>query len=343
MATKEVRIRDRTIVEVLFKLKYDLPSMQKTIPEMYGKQGPSRNTIKKVYDELMNGTFHLCDPVHEGKKLDPVLIQNVEKVVSDEPHAGLREIARRVKSNKDSVNRCLIGPLKRKKKHLKWVPHTLNATQKKERVKIATDMLKILKEDEENDFANIITGDESWFWYRYDHEAVWATAGEAAPERPKQGLGCEKVMIWTFWGVNVTPVFVDLPKGETMTAKVFEKLVLDKLIPVEVEKGTSQTDLILHFDNAACHKARLISDRIERAKLRVMPQPPYSPDLAPSDFFLFGYLKRRLRGKCCKTAEDLVREAKKIMDNIPKTTRLRVFRTWMWRLETVIANEVDYY
>ena len=35
------------------------------------------------------------------------------------------------------------------------------------------------------------------------------------------------------------------------------------------------------------------------------PHPPYSPDLAPSDFFLFGYVKEKLGGQSFKTREEL--------------------------------------
>ena len=35
--------------------------------------------------------------------------------------------------------------------------------------------------------------------------------------------------------------------------------------------------------------------------LNIMPQPPYSPDLAPSDFHLFGPLKDGLRGEHFET------------------------------------------
>ena len=31
--------------------------------------------------------------------------------------------------------------------------------------------------------------------------------------------------------------------------------------------------------------------------LQVLPHPPYSPDLAPSDFYLFPSLKTKLRGR----------------------------------------------
>lgn len=38
----------------------------------------------------------------------------------------------------------------------------------------------------------------------------------------------------------------------------------------------------------------------------LLPHPPYSPDLAPSDFFLFADLKRMLAGKKFKTDEEVI-------------------------------------
>jgi [histone H3]-lysine36 N-dimethyltransferase SETMAR len=38
------------------------------------------------------------------------------------------------------------------------------------------------------------------------------------------------------------------------------------------------------------------------------PHPPYSPDLAPSDFFLFAELKRMLAGKKFSTNQEVITE-----------------------------------
>jgi hypothetical protein len=46
-------------------------------------------------------------------------------------------------------------------------------------------------------------------------------------------------------------------------------------------------------------------ERIEELGFILVPQPPYSPDLTPCDFFLFGYLKQHLEGKYF-TSEDQV-------------------------------------
>jgi hypothetical protein len=44
---------------------------------------------------------------------------------------------------------------------------------------------------------------------------------------------------------------------------------------------------ILHHDNAPAHASLLIRDFLAKHETMVLPQIPYSPDLAPADFFLF--------------------------------------------------------
>jgi len=53
--------------------------------------------------------------------------------------------------------------------------------------------------------------------------------------------------------------------------------------------------LLLH-DNARPHTARATIDALETLKFEVLSHPPYSPDLALSDFHFFPRLKRDLKG-----------------------------------------------
>jgi len=40
-------------------------------------------------------------------------------------------------------------------------------------------------------------------------------------------------------------------------------------------------------------------------KMAVIPLPPYSPDLAPCDFFLFPKMKLKLKGRRFDTTEEI--------------------------------------
>jgi hypothetical protein len=54
--------------------------------------------------------------------------------------------------------------------------------------------------------------------------------------------------------------------------------------------------LWLYADDFRPDTAKVSTDYITRNGMKRALHPPYSPDLAPSDFFLFGCVKRKLMG-----------------------------------------------
>jgi transcriptional regulator with AAA-type ATPase domain len=46
------------------------------------------------------------------------------------------------------------------------------------------------------------------------------------------------------------------------------------------------------------------------------PHPPYSPDLAPSDFYLFGYVKGCFAGHSFESEDALFEAVRGILDGI---------------------------
>jgi transposase len=41
---------------------------------------------------------------------------------------------------------------------------------------------------------------------------------------------------------------------------------------------------LIHMDNARVHTARATQEKLDVSRFKRTPQPPYSPDIAPSDF-----------------------------------------------------------
>ena len=71
--------------------------------------------------------------------------------------------------------------------------------------------------------------------------------------------------------------------------QTFYREVLERLRKrwASVRPGIART-WMLHHDNAACNTAVSINEFLaEKSIPVVLLQPPYSPDLSPSDFFLF--------------------------------------------------------
>jgi hypothetical protein len=71
----------------------------------------------------------------------------------------------------------------------------------------------------------------------------------------------------------------------------------------------------------------------EENELRFTPHPPYSPDLAPSDFFLFCYAKERLKGMEFPSYEELFDTIGEVVTGIESEILTAVFEHWMERLE----------
>ena len=64
-----------------------------------------------------------------------------------------------------------------------------------------------------------------------------------------------------------------------------------------MRRGLLTRGVLLLHDNAPVHKSRLAQATIRDCKLEELNHPPYSPDIAPSDYYLFSNLKRHLRGR----------------------------------------------
>jgi histone-lysine N-methyltransferase SETMAR len=85
-----------------------------------------------------------------------------------------------------------------------------------------------------------------------------------------------------------------LPKDRRFNAEYFRDNILTELIRLRSQAG--ERNLVIHADNASPHTARTARTFCAENWLRLATHPPYSPDLAPSDFFLFSYVKNSLQG-----------------------------------------------
>ena len=82
-----------------------------------------------------------------------------------------------------------------------------------------------------------------------------------------------------------------------MTSATYSNLLRENLKPAirQKRRGLLTTGVCLH-DNAKPHTATATVSTIEELRFECIPHPPYSPDLAPSDFHVFGPLKDALGG-----------------------------------------------
>jgi transposase len=84
--------------------------------------------------------------------------------------------------------------------------------------------------------------------------------------------------------------------------------------------------LLLH-DGAGPHSAATTVNLLNYWGWKILPHPPYSPDLAPSNLHLFSKMKTHLRGQRCHYNEDVQNEVKKWSRDQD------AFLLWTWQID----------
>ena len=139
--------------------------------------------------------------------------------------------------------------------------------------------------------------DETWI-YHYTPEtkrssAKWTAAGESHPKRPKTELWAGKVMASVFWDPHGILFNDYLEKGKTVKSDYYMALL--HRLSAEIKKKrphVQKKQVLFHQDNAPYHKSMKTMVKLNELSFELLFYPPYSPDLAPSDYWLFSDLKK---------------------------------------------------
>ena len=95
----------------------------------------------------------------------------------------------------------------------------------------------------------------------------------------------------------------------------------------------------VHQDNRPVHNSIIVTNYLTRMGIKTVPQPPYSPDLAPCDFWLFP----KLRGCRYETIEEMKRAVTKVIDTLTQEDFHGAFEKLLERYNKSIATRGDYF
>ena len=226
----------------------------------------------------------------------------------------------------------------------KWVPRLLTDEQKATKVQLSIMSLAVLEE----------LGDLFWegssplMRHLFPTSCQRPSANACSGWRPEsRGLFMPKQHLWAS---SKPPCFG--------TAKVWSILTIAHLVsPSQVHTIANCCKLfttscrkfaVAKFNdpcfcrtNARVHTVRVSMQKISDLKWQLLPNPPYSPDLAPSDFHLFKSMKDPLRGIRFTGEREIKRAVKESLVRYPKewfTEGMKVAERWhQW-----VDKEGDY-
>ena len=139
---------------------------------------------------------------------------------------------------------------------------------------------------------------------------VWKHPQSPVRKKFRTAPSVHKVMLTAFWGCCGQLVLDFMPRGATINADRYcSKMSLLRAAIRKKHSGFLDVEnvIILHV-NARPHVVYKTVNKLRKFHWEFLKHPPYSPDLAPSDFHLFSPLKKFLAGQRF-TCDDEVKAA----------------------------------
>ena len=105
-------------------------------------------------------------------------------------------------------------------------------------------------------------------------------------------------MLSVWWDFKGVVFFELLSSNQTINSNVYCRQLdsLNESIIQKCPELVNRKGVVFHHDNARPHTSLITCQKLLELGWDVLPHPPYSPDLAPSDFHLFRALQNSLHG-----------------------------------------------
>jgi len=147
-----------------------------------------------------------------------------------------------------------------------------------------------------------------------------------------------KTMIIVFFNSHGIVHKEFVPPGQTVN-HAFYIDVLERLRKwVQRVQTDIADDWVLHHDNTPAHTALSIREFLAKKSIPVLPHPPYSPDLAPSDFYLFPKLKLKLKGHHFGTIENIQKVVTDELNTLTENDFRYCYDQWKKRKHCVTSQ-----
>ena len=346
-------IQDRVfLVQSYYKSNDSLSeTLRKWSSRNKNRPKPDPKTVKRLVDKFERTGSVADDPGDRANRSNtartPEIIEKAKEIMKREPSLSTRKLAQELGLSYRSAGRIL-------KDDLKLFPYKLQVYQRLSEVAItkrfnfAADILELV-DTKQIDLTKIIFSDEAHFWLdgyvNNQNFRIWGSEKPALiltkPLHPK------KLTVWMAMSADkmVGPFFFE----GTVDSASYNHMMTYQFLPTAREIGWTK-EHYFQQDGAPPHVTRenltLLHEAFgQRVISRSYPEtfgygmawPPYSPDLSPLDFFLWGYIKDKVYKNRPKTLDELKQAVMRELRSVPAESCRRTIGSFEKRLRYVIT------
>ena len=185
-------IEQRGIIHFYY-LKRKTPSkIHEKLVGVYKCNALKLKTVEYWYHEFKCGRTNIDDNPRSGRPplddLDAIILTTLTKY----PFSSVSQISEACGCSYGTIYKHLTEVLGYKNYTLRCVPYSLTNELKTKRINGAKELKSILISESRNDFNNLITGDQSWFFLSYEPVTKWSISHDVVPLRVSKRIHTEK-------------------------------------------------------------------------------------------------------------------------------------------------------
>jgi len=322
--------------------------IKNTTVAAYGDKALTRSQIYRIIKAVKEGENTDDKRPLNAKKTTRTLdlVAAVAAAVKEDARLNIAHLAAAHGVSQGTIFNILHEDLGLSKKSARWVPKLLSEEQKQEHVRTCEEFVAAVRRHSKSMLDNIVTMDETMISYHTPEtkkqSKQWRRKGQPGPIKAKVHASRTKQMVMAFFdnkGLIYTHI---VPRGSTINANYIVK-VLGIFIKTFKKKRPimAEQEWFFHWDNAPVHTAAVVQNWLAANSVQLLSHPPYSPDLAPADFFLFRRVKEELAGHTL--SQDTI---KKTWEGVMRTIAVQefavAFTKWLDRCQKCIRIGGDY-
>lgn len=294
----------RSIIRFLDARNVKPAEIYRQIQDVYGENAISEGMVRKWVRMFNEGRTNVHDESRSGRPsvVNDDLVRKVDEKIKENRRFTITMLSDEFPQiSRTVLYQIVVDHLGYHKLCSRWVPKMLTDVHKTKRLGSALTFLTRYSDEGEEFLNQIVTGDETWVRHltpeSKQQSMEWRHTGSPKKQKFKTTMSAQKIMCTVFWDRKGVLLTEFLPKGETINAARYcETLTKLRRAIQNKRRGMLSKGIVLLHDNARPHTAGISQAMIRQFGWEQFDHPPYSPDLAPSDYHLFLHLKGELGG-----------------------------------------------
>ena len=253
------------------------------------------------------------------------------------------DMAKRLKTTQQVIS-YQINKVLNKKLSLKPKGHHLTLATIEKRRKRSWPMYLRLRGER---WRKVLTTDEAWFYLAQKKRQTRVQYRSRGQKRSELDVFTKQshpkgVMVWLGISANGVTKVRFIEPGVKINSDYYIDKVLKPVIRNDIPRLYPNGDCLFQQDSAPSHGSKKTQDYLKTQNLKyITPSQwlPNSPDVAPLDYFFWGYLKRQVNKRNPTTISGLKKVIKEEVAKVSQTMINKALKSWGKRCRQIYYNK----